>query len=317
MKTLLVRRLLTLLLLLLVLLPAPSEAATGDPFTGHRPLVEHDRTVDRAMAASSGSTRRALAVIAAQPQARWYGDGLTGSRLTADVATRTARAGRAGASSVLVAYALPHRGCGSSSAGGLTAAGYRSWVDALASGVRGTRVAVVLEPDSLAQLDCLSTAQKQERLALLRDAVGVLVAHHAVVYLDAGHAGWTPVPTMAARLRSAGIALARGVSVNVSSFGRTADEVSYARALARAVPGLHAVIDTSRNGRGPAAHAAWCNPAGRGLGSVPRAVADVVVDALLWVKAPGESDGSCGRGEPAAGSFWTPYGVGLVGRRAR
>lgn len=38
------------------------------------------------------------------------------------------------------------------------------------------------------------------------------------------------------------------------------------------------------------------------------------VDALLWIKTPGASDGECGRGEPPAGTFWPDYAVGLVDR---
>ncbi|MBJ7438120.1 MAG: glycoside hydrolase family 6 protein [Sphingopyxis sp.] len=72
----------------------------------------------------------------------------------------------------------------------------------------------------------------------------------------------------------------------------------------------HAVIDTSRNGRGsweppvgkyPDAEV-WCNPPGRGLGRRPTLeTADPYVDAFLWIKIPGESDGEChrGRGGPA------------------
>ena len=247
-----VKRLIPLLclpFLLTTLGAGPARAIGTNPFVGHRPVVEHDRQVDRAVAASSGSTRTSLSVIAAQPQARWYGSWIAGTRLTGDVATRTSRAERAGRSSVLVAYALPHLDCGSA---GLRPGAYRQWVRALAAGVRGTHVAVVLEPDALALLDCLSSAQRTERLALLRDAVAVLGAARATVYLDAGHAGWKPVPVIAARLKAAGVTRARGASFNVSSFGRTADEVRYARAVAQAVPGLHAVIDTSPNGRGPA-----------------------------------------------------------------
>jgi endoglucanase len=74
------------------------------------------------------------------------------------------------------------------------------------------------------------------------------------------------------------------------------------------------VIDTSRNGQGPlktAPYAAapynqpdsvisglnggnWCNPPGAGLGLRPTANTGVpLLDAYLWVKTPGESDGSC------------------------
>ena len=38
-----------------------------------------------------------------------------------------------------------------------------------------------------------------------------------------------------------------------------------------------------------------------------------LADALLWVKAPGESDGSC-NGGPSAGTWWTEYALGLAER---
>ncbi|GAB2684044.1 glycoside hydrolase family 6 protein [Thalassiella azotivora] len=69
----------------------------------------------------------------------------------------------------------------------------------------------------------------------------------------------------------------------------------------------HFVIDTSRNGQGPWTPPTgaypdpqdWCNPPGRGVG--PRPTTDTsnpLLDAYLWVKVPGESDGQCGRGLP-------------------
>lgn len=75
----------------------------------------------------------------------------------------------------------------------------------------------------------------------------------------------------------------------------------------------HFVIDTSRNGRGPwqypstypndGAALDWCNPPGRGLGLRPTANTGVpLVDAYLWVKTPGQSDGTCNRNGTAVGS---------------
>ncbi|MFT9475112.1 glycoside hydrolase family 6 protein [Streptomyces sp. Mo3] len=67
----------------------------------------------------------------------------------------------------------------------------------------------------------------------------------------------------------------------------------------------HFVTDTSRNGQGPwapraGAHAdtqSWCNPPARGLGRRPTTrTGDALLDAALWVKTPGESDGRCLRG---------------------
>jgi endoglucanase len=73
----------------------------------------------------------------------------------------------------------------------------------------------------------------------------------------------------------------------------------------------HFLIDTSRNGQGPwtppAAHPAgdpqdWCDPPGRGVGLRPTlSTGKPLLDAYLWVKIPGESDGSCNRWNPAGG----------------
>lgn len=65
------------------------------------------------------------------------------------------------------------------------------------------------------------------------------------------------------------------------------------------------MIDTSRNGQGswypPAGKyrdaEVWCNPPGRGLGRLPSLESgNRYVDAFLWIKVPGESDGACLRG---------------------
>jgi endoglucanase len=84
--------------------------------------------------------------------------------------------------------------------------------------------------------------------------------------------------------------------------------------LGTAVPTTHFLIDTSRNGQGPldaGSYAAapynqppgvlgtlnagsWCNPPARGLGLKATANTGVpLLDAYLWIKVPGESDGSC------------------------
>jgi endoglucanase len=78
--------------------------------------------------------------------------------------------------------------------------------------------------------------------------------------------------------------------------------------LGTAQPTAHFVIDTSRNGQGPWVPPAgkytdaqdWCNPPGRGVGVRPTTnTGSPLGDALLWVKVPGESDGTCTRGAPA------------------
>jgi len=90
----------------------------------------------------------------------------------------------------------------------------------------------------------------------------------------------------------------------------------YAQQLGAVQPTEHFVLDTSRNGQGPWAPAegtgypdpqTWCNPPGRGLGAPPQAQPDAdspLLDAHLWVKTPGQSDGACNRG--VAGSTTDP-----------
>lgn len=80
-------------------------------------------------------------------------------------------------------------------------------------------------------------------------------------------------------------------------------------------PATHFVIDTSRNGVGPWEPPAgvypdpqdWCNPPNRGVGLQPTIdTGNPLIDAYLWVKIPGESDGECTRGLGPAGETVDP-----------
>jgi len=90
----------------------------------------------------------------------------------------------------------------------------------------------------------------------------------------------------------------------------------------------HAIIDTSRNGRGSwnAPDGAykdaetWCNPPGRGLGRRPTLrTGNPYIDGFLWIKVPGEADGPCRRGttgpvDPARGVVAPPAGAWFPGQ---
>jgi endoglucanase len=134
------------------------------------------------------------------------------------------------------------------------------------------------------------------------------------VYLDAGNPGWQTPATMGARLARAGVARAQGFALNVSNFVGTAENLAYGQKLSALVGGKHFVIDTGRNGMG--GNGEWCNPAGRALGARPTTdTGNSLIDAYLWVKAPGESDGPCG-GAAAAGTWMPEYALGLAQRAA-
>ena len=192
----------------------------------------------------------------------------------------------------------------------------RGWIDGVAADIGGGPAAIILEPDALAMADCLSGDQRQERFDLMRYAVDTLTRNPATaVYVDAGHSRWVNADDMAGMLNEVGVAKARGFSLNTANFFTTDEEIGYGDAISGMTGGKHYVIDTSRNGAGPDRRRACtgATPAGRALGAAPTtATGNGNVDAFLWVKRPGESDGSCGRGEPGAGTFVNQYAIDLA-----
>jgi endoglucanase len=254
-----------------------------------------------------------LTAIANTPQAYWMDQAST----PAVDAKYIGAAQAAGTIPVLALYGIPHRDCGSFAAGGFSsAAAYQGWIDGVASAIGPGPAAIILEPDALAMADCLSADQRQERFDLMRYAVDTLTRNPATaVYVDAGHSRWVNADEMAARLNQVGVGKARGFSVNTANFYTTDEEIGYGEAISGLTNGAHYVVDTSRNGAGPAPETGlhWCNPSGRALGAPPTtATAGAHADAYLWVKRPGESDGSCGRGDPAAGRFSNQYAIDLA-----
>ncbi|MCY1145412.1 glycoside hydrolase family 6 protein [Actinoplanes sp. Pm04-4] len=276
------------------------------------PAVEQVTTYEK-----EGRTAEAALIrkIATRPVASWFADSDTAR------VDRVVRAAR-GYIPVLVLYFIPHRDCASHSAGGArTATAYDAWIQAVAAALTGRRAIVILEPDAVAQSlqGCLTSAQRAERYRLLTRAVAKLAANPALtVYLDGGNPAWiTDTATMAKALRKAGVARADGFSLNVANFETTASNIRYGTRLSDRLGGAHFVIDTSRNGNGPARRSSgdrhWCNPPGRALGNVPTLrTGQDRVDAYLWIKRPGESDGACGRGAPAAGRWWPEYALELA-----
>lgn len=278
--------------------------------------------VSLAMRAAKNSGSPELTTIANTPASFWLDDAFPAGSVAGTVARYTGAAQAAGAMPVLTLYAIPNRDCGSFAAGGFSSgAGYRQWIDGVASGLGSAPAAIILEPDALAMADCLSAGQRQERFDLMKYAVDTLTSHPAAaVYVDGGHSRWLPAEEMAARLNSVDVGRARGFSLNTANFYTTEEEIGFGETISGLTNGAHYVIDTSRNGVGPAPDSPlnWCNPSGRALGVAPTtATAGEHADAYLWVKRPGESDGSCDRGEPSAGRFINQYAVELIHNAGR
>lgn len=236
--------------------------------------------------------------IAGVAQGTWFTE-YNPETVRAQVDALVSAAAAAQAIPILVVYNMPNRDCGGASSGGAPDhTSYRGWIDEVAAGLAGRPATIVLEPDVLALMsDCMAQDEQAEVMASMAYAGQVLMAasDQARVYFDAAHSAWLPAQEMAARLLGAGIAgSAHGIATNTSNYRSTEDEVAYARQVIEAtgVASLRAVIDTSRNGNGPAFDGEWCDPPGRAIGTPSTAsTGDPVIDAFLWVKLPGEADG--------------------------
>jgi endoglucanase len=272
--------------------------------------VDPNSSAAKQVASLSGADASAMQTLASQPTANWFGN--WNSDIYNDVHNTVVAAAAQGATPVLVAYDIPERDCGGFSSGGSNNPdGYRSWIQSFASAIGNNSAIVILEPDALAQISCLSSADQTTRLSLLSGAVSALKANaNTKVYVDAGHSNWIDAGTMASDLTKANVAQADGFSLNVSNFMSTSNEVTYGQNISSQLNGKHFVVDTSRNGNG--SNGQWCNPAGMSIGTKPTLqTGNSNIDAFLWIKTPGESDGNCSGG-PGAGQWWSSYALSLV-----
>lgn len=304
--------------------PAPAGAdvaaasSSGNPFAGatiHRGWSQAEQEFQK-LQQSDPEKAALLGKIATQPQASWYGE--WSGDVQAAVKQDLDAAERAGALALMVLYNVPHRDCGLYSAGGATSdESYIDWVERVAAGIGDRKAAVVLEPDAIPLLtQCLSPEDQQKRLQLIRRAVEILEGlPNVAVYIDAGHSSWVPAAEMAERLRAAGIEKARGFALNTSNYRENAELIAYGKSVIAALgTDTHFIIDSSRNGNGPAPaeNEDWCNPEGRALGVAPTAdTGEAVLDAYMWIKKPGESDGTC-KGGPPAGQWYEARALELA-----
>jgi len=256
--------------------------------------------------------------LASQPVAVWFGGWNT--TLETDVRLYVSKAAEEGKMPVVVAYNIPNRDCGHESAGGVESVeAYEAWIYQMAQGIGDKKAIVVLEPDSLTTISCLSSEDQTFRLDAISRAVNTLKQNtNTQVYIDAGNARWKSVEAIAPLLTRANIAEANGFSLNVSNFVASNDNMVYGKKLSIATGDKHFVIDTSRNGNGTTDDNQWCNPSGRAIGLLPTLrTNDALIDGFLWIKVPGESDGQCGPAllntyPPKAGVWWPEYALSLI-----
>lgn len=290
----------------------PITQSDKNPFSGMQLYVQPDnnakKTADVWRASGRSSDADHMMKIANSATAIW----VVGGDPYSLVNDYVVRANNSSSIPVIVSYNIPGRDCGKYSQGGSTYEEYKSYITRMADGIGNQKAVIVLEPDALG-LDCL---QNESTYSLMRFAIETLEANpNSAVYIEAST--WVNADTMADRLNRIGIKKAQGFAVNISGYNRTENMIQFGNTVSEKTGGKHFIIDTSRNGNGPydpSQPESWCNPPDRALGPKPTAdTGNNVVDAFLWIKVPGESDGSC-RSGPTAGQWWPEYALGLAQR---
>jgi cellulose 1,4-beta-cellobiosidase len=239
-------------------------------------------------------------------------------------------------------------------------------VDPIAAAFRAhasQRAIIVVEPDSLPNIatnlnNPKCAASDHAYRASIAYAVKSFAMPNVSVYLDAAHSGWLGwdgnrdkiAKVFSEVLTAAGGAdKIRGFAINVSGYGAIDGDASkkleksnpcdnetvYADKLAESLAKVGVtdkgfIIDTSRDGV-PYARTKggnWCNVKNAGFGPRPRVQPSPRVDAYVWIKPPGESDGTsdpksarydtnCSSEDampnaPEAGTFFTAYFTSLA-----
>lgn len=260
-----------------------------------------------------------LKKISSHAQADWFDGKNPGIKARVDA--RVTQITAAGKLPILVAYFVPNRDCGGASSGGAQPSGatpadvvYAAWIAEFAAGIGNREAVVILEPDALSQAGPNNKCAplRAARCALIKSAIQTLKANpNTAVYVDGGNALWVPPADMAKLLNEAGVAGADGFSVNVSGYVPTPESVAYGKSISALVGNKPFIVDTSRNGVPGVKAGEFCNLPNMGLGKPPTtATEDPLCHAYVWVKRPGESDGTCNNGLNP-GQFMLDYALML------
>lgn len=248
----------------------------------------------------------ALEALESYGIATWYSDRTANGDYAQTAADLVASCGDDTRLSVVV-YGIPNKDCaaGESAVGSTvtTTDEYKAFLQTLIDAVGSRKVLYILEPDAIGLLaDSTSCGQSAGYLANLQVAIGLLSQNdNAQIYLDVGY--WTLEYTSTAstvagivqQLVSSGTKV-KGISLNTSNYQSTSLLSTLCSNFQTAVGStdLHCIFDTSRNYNGAPSSDEWCNVKTAGVGAVPTSDTGMSnVDYLLWVKPPGDSDGTC------------------------
>ncbi|KAG3006427.1 hypothetical protein PC123_g13108 [Phytophthora cactorum] len=229
----------------------------------------------------------AISAVEEYSIAAWYTDRLSTTdraKMLKELTTKCSEDSRM----TIVVYGIPNKDCnaGYSSGGAVSStADYKAFLSDLTTAVGDRKVLYVVEPDALGLLaedgGCGSKAGYLENLKV---AIKALSANaNAELYVDVGY--WT---LEYEAQRSKVVTIMKELAASGTLKGST---------------DMTCIADTSRNYVAPTT-TDWCNVLAAGIGAPPTSETNVSnLDYFMWIKPPGESDGTC-NGGPAAGLFF-------------
>ncbi|KAL2261423.1 hypothetical protein VTK26DRAFT_4190 [Humicola hyalothermophila] len=324
--------------------PSTTASYSGNPFQGVQ-LWANDYYSSEvhtlAIPSMTGAMATKAAEVAKVPSFQWLDRNVTVDTLFTRTLSQIRAANQAGANppyaGQFVVYDLPDRDCAAAASNGEWAiadggaANYKAYIDRIREHIieySDTRIILVLEPDSLANMvtnmdvpKCRGAADTYRELTIY--AMQQLDLPNVAMYLDAGHAGWLgwpaniePAANLFANLyKDAGSpAAVRGLATNVANYNGwnltsapsytspnpNYDESHYIQAFAPLLQAAgfdaHFITDTGRSGKQPTGQLEWghwCNVIGTGFGMRPTANTGLeLADAFVWIKPGGECDGT-------------------------
>nr|AAR08200.1 CelA [Neocallimastix patriciarum] len=331
--------------------PAPAPAAAAGGSGSSQNFFQNEiyanpkfiEEVDSSIAKLDGELKAKAEKVKSVPTAVWLAwDGAPG-----EVAQHLEAAGSK--TVVFIMYMIPTRDCNANaSAGGASnLQTYKGYVDSISNTIKkypNSKVVMILEPDTLGNLVTANSENCKNVHQLHKDALsyGVNVfgsMSNVSVYLDAAHGAWLGDSTdkvaavVKEILSNAPNGKIRGLSTNISNYQPVDSEYGYHQKLASALsaagyPDMHFVVDTGRDGVAISS-GTWCNLIGTGFGERPKGNPNPgmpLLDAYMWLKTPGEADGSstgaradpvCAKsdslpGAPDAGQWFHDYFVQLL-----
>jgi cellulase/cellobiase CelA1 len=248
----------------------------------------------------------ALETMGKQGIAVWYSDNYSQEELS-DTMRRLIENCDESTRLIIVVYGLPNKDCEhfySNKGTNTDASAYETFLNQLNYIIKNRKVLYVLEPDALGLIaedgGCGEENGYEDNLEL---AIKELSKNdNAEIYLDVGF--WTlyksdslsKIAKIVKKLSNAG-GNVKGITLNTSNYRKTEEMSDLCDKFQKALGGsedLRCVVDTSRNFNGAGSHDEWCNNKKGGIGKPPTSETGYKnIDYFLWIKPPGESDGTC------------------------